>query len=79
MTTDSSAGRRVALCSLTLTLVVAFVPPSWTQETPTSSTNEPRIEKDLLGEKEIPAVFSEPHSVTALTINLELRELSSCI
>jgi len=56
MTTGSSAGRRVTLCTLTLTLLVAFVvPPLWTQETPPSSTSKPRVEKDLLGEKEIPA------------------------
>jgi len=46
---------RLARSTITLTLVLVLVAgSSWSQEAQTS-TSKPRVEKDLLGEKEIPA------------------------
>jgi hypothetical protein len=52
--TDLFVGCRLALSTFTLTLIVCFLAPwSLAQEATTPSANKPRVEKDLLGEKEI--------------------------
>jgi len=54
--TKNVAGNRTwALCTLVLMLAVVLVPrPSGAQQAATSSPAQPRTEKDLLGEKQIP-------------------------
>ena len=55
VTRTFSASRRLQLLTIAFTLVVPLVAiPSLGQETPTSSTSNRRVEKDLLGQKEIP-------------------------
>jgi aspartate ammonia-lyase len=55
VTTDLFVNCRLALSTVALTLIM-FVGATWSlsQETTTSSTTKPRVEKDLLGQKEIP-------------------------
>jgi aspartate ammonia-lyase len=54
--TDLSSSRGLTLSWFALLLVVTLAAlPSWAQEAATSSTGQPRTEKDLLGEKQIPA------------------------
>ena len=56
VTPDLFVGCRLPLSTCALTLIVCFVVPwSLAQEAATPSANKPRVEKDLLGEKEIPA------------------------
>src|SRR5947207_7848959 len=53
---DLPASRRLALSTFAFVLIVTLAAlPSWAQDAATSSTGQPRTEKDLLGEKEIPA------------------------
>src|SRR6476660_5917742 len=56
VTTNLFVGCRLALSTFTLALIVCVVAPwSLAQEATTPSAKKPRVEKDLLGEKEIPA------------------------
>jgi aspartate ammonia-lyase len=56
ITTDLTASRRLALSTFALAVIVTLAAfPSWAQDAATSSSGQPRTEKDLLGEKEIPA------------------------
>jgi len=56
VTTDSFLGCRLAPPTFALILIVCFAAPwSSAQKAATPSANKPRVERDLLGEKEIPA------------------------